>query len=127
MFAVENGLPKLGHHFLHVVCVIAEAFAERAVHAMGSPCPVRQFVEKGGIPTLGGGAGFGPVEAMTIRHCADFSGREIECAIPSDGEFCTRCSDERLGSVGWVDKVQGTALRGRHRVYDMRKSDHLAS
>src|SRR3546814_11890331 len=78
--AAEECRAKLGHHFLHGVCVIAEAFAERAVHAMGSPCPVRQFVEKGGIPTLGRGAGFGPVEAMTIRHCDDVSGRAIECA-----------------------------------------------
>src|SRR3546814_12985029 len=44
--AAEECRAKLGHHFLHGVCAIAEAFAERAVHAMGSPCPVRQLDRK---------------------------------------------------------------------------------
>src|SRR3546814_13850689 len=92
---------------------------------MGSPCPVRQFVEKGGIPTLGRGAGFGPVEAMTIRHCDDVRGRAIECAIPSDGDFCTRCSDESLGSLGWVDKVHGRLCLGRIISLDLSDIEHV--
>src|SRR3546814_21167672 len=91
---------------------------------MGSSCPVRQFVEKGGIPTLGRGAGFGPVEAMTIQHCDDVSGRAIECAIPSDGDFCTRCSDESLGSGGWVDKVYGRLGLVRTTSFDRGDIEH---
>src|SRR3546814_675043 len=65
-----------------------------------------------------------PVEAMTIRHCDDVSGRAIECAIPSDGDFCTRCSDESLGSLGWVDKVHGRLCLGRNISFDLRDIEH---